>query len=306
MRITAYRRCSSLPASSHPTSAGIALAFVRLVHRHGARVLIADLKLTDAAAALVASDPHNLMFQETDVTDWSQLARLFTVSLERFGAVPDAYLPAAGLFEPPFANWWADNDDGAYKQLEVNAAHPMKVTRLALRALTSRNKKGVVCTIASSSGLMGIYTAPMYCASKHAIIGFTKAMAPADRIEGVRVVCLAPGDVNTPIWDDKREHYAEQLKSAMTPEYVAERILELMCKGSEYPGGTVYEVPVGAEPRAVPLYGVHPSPPCVDAMVLQDQGMDVKKEIPVYFDGVRRVTDEERVKGPWPAGASRV
>ena len=69
----------------------------------------------------------------------------------------------------------------------------MKLTRLAMRALASRDKQGVVCCIASSSGLMGIYTAPMYCASKHAVIGFVKSMAPAERIEGVRVVCCAPG-----------------------------------------------------------------------------------------------------------------
>ena len=277
------------------------MAFSQLAHQQDARILIADLRLTDAATKFVKANPSTTHFQETDVTDWSQLERLFSVSVERFGDVPDVCLPAAGLFEPASANWWADNDGpNVYKQLEVNVAHPMKVARLAMRALTSRGKKGVVCTVASSSGLMGVYTAPLYCASKHAVVGFTKSMAPADRLEGVRIVCLAPGDVDTPIWSpEKRERFGEQLKSAMTPEYVADRMLELVSKGQQYPGGTVYEVPVGAEPRVVPLYGVHPSPACVDAMVLQDWGSDPKRDPPAYFADIRKVAEEGRRK-PWP------
>ena len=85
----------------------------------------------------------------------------------------------------------------------------------------------------------------------------------------------------------------------MSPEYVSDQILHLMTDG-KYPGGTIYEVPVDSKPRVVPLYGVHPSSACVDAMVLQDQGMDAKQDVPKYFDGARGAIDKEREQGTWP------
>ncbi len=62
-----------------------------------------------------------------------------------------------------------------------------------MRALLGKNKKGVVLIIASVAGLVGIYSSALYCATKHAIVGFVKSLADADPVEGVKVVCICPG-----------------------------------------------------------------------------------------------------------------
>jgi NAD(P)-dependent dehydrogenase (short-subunit alcohol dehydrogenase family) len=77
--------------------------------------------------------------------------------------------------------------------MEINANHPIKMTRLAMRALLGANKKGVVCLVSSGAGLSGFYLASLYCASKAAVVGFAKSMGMADQEEGVKVVCICPG-----------------------------------------------------------------------------------------------------------------
>lgn len=84
--------------------------------------------------------------------------------------------------------------------MSINAEHPIKLTRIAMRSLLGANKPGVVLIVASAAGLRGSYTAPLYCATKHAVVGFTKSMAQADKDENVKVVCVCPGMVDTPLW----------------------------------------------------------------------------------------------------------
>ena len=62
-----------------------------------------------------------------------------------------------------------------------------------MRALLGKNKKGVICCIASIGGLIGHYAAALYCATKHAIVGLVKSLGMADVEEGVKVVGICPG-----------------------------------------------------------------------------------------------------------------
>ncbi len=86
------------PKPNH-TSAGINLAFTRLAASHGAKCIIADLRLTAEASAYIAT-AQNVIFAKCDVTQWADLKALVAVSREAFGDVPDIYVPGAGVFEP--------------------------------------------------------------------------------------------------------------------------------------------------------------------------------------------------------------
>ena len=210
---------------------GINLAFAKTAHQQGARVLIADLKLTPDAEAFVRSALESVVFKQTDVANWQQLRDLFPFSLEKFNDVPDIVVPGAGLFEPPLSNFWEDTEDERYTLLDVNVGHVIKLTRLAIRALVSRQKKGVVCSVASGAGLQGYYATPMYNASKHAVVGFTRSMAPAERLEGIKVCTVCPGVVDTPLWDDRRELYGlDKIPDGSLT--TAEQVAELMVKVS--------------------------------------------------------------------------
>jgi len=72
----------------------------------------------------------------------------------------------------------------------------LKLSRIAIRALLRKNKKGVVLITASLAGFMGTYSAPLYCTTKHAVVGFVRSMAELDPLEGIKVCCVAPGWVH--------------------------------------------------------------------------------------------------------------
>lgn len=77
--------------------------------------------------------------------------------------------------------------------MNININHPLKLSRIAIRALLGKNKKGVILITASIAGFAGTYSAPLYVSTKHAIVGFVRSMAQLDELEGVKVCAVAPG-----------------------------------------------------------------------------------------------------------------
>jgi len=221
---------------------GIGFAFAKLCHSHGASVLIGDLKLTGEAEEYVrqVSDQH-FAFEHCDVSSWASLRNLISASIKTFGEVPDIYAPVAGVFEPRWSNFWDDDEEEAYKMIQINVNHPVKLTRLAMRALAGAEKQGVVCLVASTAGIRGNYFASLYATSKHAIVGFAKSMGQADVEEDVKVVCVLPGMVQTPLWTDRDDDVAERSKyqerAGLQPMDIAEVMLKTV-EGRGYSGGT--------------------------------------------------------------------
>ena len=117
-----------------------------------------------------------MVFETCDVTSWKSLQNVISASKKAFGDVPDVYAPVAGVLDPSWSNFWDDNEDEFYKTVQINLNHPIKLTRLATRALLSAHKKGVVCLVASTAGIRGNFFLPLYAATKHGVVGFTKSV----------------------------------------------------------------------------------------------------------------------------------
>jgi NAD(P)-dependent dehydrogenase (short-subunit alcohol dehydrogenase family) len=77
--------------------------------------------------------------------------------------------------------------------LEVNLAHPIKLSRIAIQTLYDHGKKGVVVVTSSVAGLNGHFSTPLYVASKHGTIGLIKSLALAEEEANVKVVGVCPG-----------------------------------------------------------------------------------------------------------------
>ncbi|KAK2739674.1 hypothetical protein FQN57_006508 [Myotisia sp. PD_48] len=228
---------------------GIGLSFVEKALALHAKILIADLKLTTQAESLVHANPDRIAFTTCDVSKWNQLQDSINASKAKFGDIPDVYVASAGVFDPPWSNFWSDPEDHDYAVLQINVAHPIKLTRMAIRALKARQKKGVVLVVASLAGLQGAYAVPLYVASKHAVVGFTKSMAPAEIHEGVKVVAMCPGTVDTPLWTEskeKQEIFQFEKSKKLTAEEIADSMVELVEKG-DYAGGTIFAQDVGVK-----------------------------------------------------------
>lgn len=196
-------------------------------------------------------DPNTagkVAYAECDVCKWDQLERLPAEVESAFGegAVADVWVAGAGVFEPNVSSFFEDKEDDGYRAMRINAEHPIKLTRIAMRTLLKANKPGVVLIVASGAGVTGFYGSPLYCATKHAVVGFTKSMAQADKDENVKVVSVCPGIVATPLCygsdaSSVAKQYSYSDSMAITPEEVAEAMKDLV-EQERFEGGSLLEV----------------------------------------------------------------
>ena len=214
---------------------------------HGANVVFADLALRPEAEAVVKKyqSKPKAVFQKTDVTSWIQLDAMFQAAIDNFGQI-DIVCPGAGVFEPPFSNFWIppgtkgskDTLDGnRYTSLDINLTHPIRVTQMAISHFLAAsppsgpdNPKSII-HIASIAGEIAALTFPLYIAAKHAVKAFVKSLADLQDLHGIRVAAVLPGIVKTPLWLD----HPEKLKVVregtdvwVTPEETAEAMLALV------------------------------------------------------------------------------
>ncbi|KAK0258426.1 hypothetical protein LTR57_002822 [Friedmanniomyces endolithicus] len=268
---------------------GINLAFVKLALNTGAKVLIADLKLTPEAEDLIKTSKKNIAFATCDVSDWSDLKALPSEVTKAFGpaAIADVWIAGAGVFEPQWSSFLSDTEDAHYKQMSINAEHPMKLTRIALRSCLGADKPGVVLIVASGAGITGNYGCPVYCASKHAVVGFTKSLAQADEDENFKVVCILPGMVSTPLWTGEQARAVHAQYSftddvCITSEEVAEAMMEMVQEG-KYKGGSLLEVAKGRLRNELESH---------QSIVVN--GPEVKKFADQCYEPIRKVFRSER------------
>ncbi|KAL1794396.1 hypothetical protein ACET3X_007817 [Alternaria dauci] len=237
-------------------ASGIGLCVMKQAHDLGARILVADLRTTPDFDTFVA-DKSNILYVQSDVTRWADFDKIFGVCEKEWNDVPDGYAICAGLFDPPFSNFWQDPEDEGYKQVEVNVNHPIKLTRLAIRKSLGKGKRASVCIIASVAGIAGNMAAPLYCATKHAVVGFVKSMGATEALTGVKITTLCPGSVYTPMMDEaKRKQFSVTTDTALTPDACASSLMNLLQK-KEYPCGSVLEI-TQAGTRLIPEWGVEP------------------------------------------------
>ncbi|OJD35094.1 short chain dehydrogenase [Diplodia corticola] len=252
------------------------VVFADLALRPEAQALVDEHSSADPPAAARA------LFVKTDVTAWPELRQLFAATLAAFGDF-DVLCPGAGVYEPLWSNFWHppgcspasrdDADAGRYKLLDINVTHPIRATQLALSLwlhpppppspsasdddangsaadlqktpvkASPLNPKRVV-HISSVAGQVPNFNAPLYAASKFAVSGFVRSMAPLEPTAGVRVNAVAPGLIKTPLWTEHPEKLAfvdDARDGWATPEEVAHAMLKCV-EDPALVGGSVLEV----------------------------------------------------------------
>jgi NAD(P)-dependent dehydrogenase (short-subunit alcohol dehydrogenase family) len=119
----------------------------------------------------------------------------------------------------------------------------VRATQLAIDCFIRQNLgHGVVVIVSSTAAQTGFLPTPLYCASKHAISGFTRSLADLEPKLNIRVNAVAPGRVKTPLWTKDNLTWVNQDSDRwVTTQQVAEVMLELVTN-EENVGGTILEV----------------------------------------------------------------
>ncbi|XP_010914852.1 short-chain dehydrogenase reductase 3b [Elaeis guineensis] len=224
-------------------ASGIGEATARLFASQGALVIIADIQdeLGRAVAASIGLD--RCAYRHCDVRDEKQVEATVDFAVQTHGRLDVLFSnagkmgPAGAFLEASLEEW----DD----IMAINARGVAATVKHAARAMVARKTRGsIVCTgsvVASRGGTR----AAAYVASKHAVLGLVRAAAAELGEHGIRVNCVSPSAVATPLacalhgWSPSEvEEYGEALSRlkgvVLKASHIAEAVLFLASDESEY------------------------------------------------------------------------
>jgi NAD(P)-dependent dehydrogenase (short-subunit alcohol dehydrogenase family) len=232
-------------------------AAVRLA-REGANIVVADwnedgaketVKLVEAAGGKAAAI-------KIDVTKSSEITAMLDFAGTKYGGFDILYNNAGvGTGQPPFpespeANW--------RRTVEIDLMAVIEGTRQAIPRLQKRGG-GVIIATASLAGLFGFQADPVYAAAKHGVVGLTRALIGLHASMNIRVNCVCPAVVRTPLvtafagrlTGAEREAAEQRLQSMpmLPPEEIAEAVYDLI--RDDNAAGVVMGVSLGDTRRVV-------------------------------------------------------
>ncbi|UNI18342.1 15-hydroxyprostaglandin dehydrogenase (NAD(+)) [Purpureocillium takamizusanense] len=160
---------------------------------------MADIQENEAVTEL---GPDNVLFVKTDVASWEQQRALFTRADEWAGSQGLAFLAAnAGLSDPPGS---LDGLVGKAKAdevvtpptvdpIQVNLLGAIYSLQLFAHFVRKRGRAGKAVLTSSGAGIYPMPSHPAYAASKHAIVGYTRSIAPSLKPDSIAVNAILPG-----------------------------------------------------------------------------------------------------------------
>jgi meso-butanediol dehydrogenase / (S,S)-butanediol dehydrogenase / diacetyl reductase len=189
----------------------------------------------------------------TDVTKEPDVKALFDTAESHFEKVTIAFNNAGRMFHSPVAD--LDLAD-YYSVFDLNVTGVVLGCKYAVPALR-RAGGGSIINTASAAALIGVPNGAVYCASKGAVISFTRAVAAEVVTEGIRLNCICPGLIDTEFYNPRYaagedpEEFRKKTGSRAPinrmgrPEEIAYAVLYLASPEASYCTGTAMVVDGG-------------------------------------------------------------
>nr|XP_056720242.1 uncharacterized protein LOC130490436 [Euleptes europaea] len=228
-------------------TSGIGLATVREFVRQGANVVFCSRASGAERGQAIQRElqesgcPGEAYYQVCDVRKESDIKRLILVTVERYGCL-DCLVNNAGI-------GYNENIDNVTAQdfrnlIEINVVSILLASKYALPYI--RRTRGNIINMASVYGVIAAKSSVSYDSSKGAVIAMTKALAIDESKYGVRVNCVSPSNIWTPLWErvanqspnaeatiqEGKSYQASLMGRFGTPEEVALAVLFLAADGT--------------------------------------------------------------------------
>jgi 3-oxoacyl-[acyl-carrier protein] reductase len=232
-------------------ASGMGRATAQLFADEGARVAVADRDEVGVERVVdeIVRAGGNAAGFPVDLADPDAAAELARRVRERLGPI-DILINNAGIAiaapigAPDYPAHWE-------RTIAVNLRAHVDLIRASLDQLT-RNGDGRIVNIASTEGLGASAFNSPYAASKHGVVGLTRALAVELGAAGVTVNCICPGPIHTGmtavIPDEAKQKFARRRVPARRygdPEEVAQMTLSLVLPAASYVNGAIVPVDGG-------------------------------------------------------------
>ncbi len=177
-------------------ASGIGRATAKLFAAEGARVVMADIN-AEEGEKLALEIGESARFRQTDVADAGEVQALIDFATGQFGGL-DIMFNNAGISGAQYPRFLDDDLADFHKVVGINLYGVMVGSKAAGKYMSGHGG-GVIINNASIAGILPGQALMSYRVTKAAVIHFTKCLAIDLAEYGIRVNCLAPGHIRTPL-----------------------------------------------------------------------------------------------------------
>jgi NAD(P)-dependent dehydrogenase (short-subunit alcohol dehydrogenase family) len=238
--------CKDQVAIISGAASGMGLLTAQNLCAAGAKAVLTDVNrdAVEAAAAGIRQGGGEAIGVQVDVRDFAQIKNAADTALEKYGRI-DLLLNFAGGAEHRMLNCPAPFHEMPVEVidwgLDVNLKGAVYFCRAVLGTMI-KQKRGVIITLGSVTGVEGSAVAVNYSAAKSGIIGLTKSLALCGAPHNVRACCVSPGPVLTRPGMAKMK---TRLGRAAEPQEVVDLILYLCSDKAAFITGSNYMIDGG-------------------------------------------------------------
>lgn len=227
-------------------ASGIGEAAARLFIEHGASVVIADIQDELGHQVVASINSEKVSYQRCDVRDEEQVAAAVSYAVGKYGSL-DIMFSNAGILGHQASILDLDMS-GFDNTLAINVRGVAATIKHAARVMVERKIKGSIICTASVAACVGGAGPHGYSASKHAVVGLVKTACGELGKYGIRINCVSPFGVATPLACDAYGLKPAQIEASvsnlanlkglvLTAKHIAQAALFLASDESAYVSG---------------------------------------------------------------------
>ena len=217
-----------------------------LFAREGANLALCDVDeagLAETAKLAVGEGPVEIISRRCDMGDTSDIEEFTTAVAGQFGAIDVIYNNAGVMLRRSIEDTTEEDWDRVH---DINVKGPFFLVKHALPALL-KSPSAVVVNVSSISGLLPPREGnTAYCSSKGAVMALTRALARDLAPHGIRVNCLVPGPIDTPMPAGAFEKLPEEQRPAARAAAVSRNMIKRFGTAEEVAAVAVFLAGPGA------------------------------------------------------------
>ncbi len=227
-------------------NSGIGRAIAMAFANEGAKVVVAARRVTEGekTVSMIKELGGEAHFVETDVSNTDDVKAMIEACISEYGRV-DFAINNAGIEGTPFIPTAEYNEEVWDKVIDINLKGVWLCMKYEIPEMLKRGQ-GAIVNMSSVAGLAGGRVGVAYYASKHGVVGITKAAALEYADQGLRINAVCPAIIETPMVErglSDNEELTAQLKAMHPvkrfgkPEEVASAALWLCSDGAGFVTG---------------------------------------------------------------------